>query len=85
MLELPGLFVFLGGKGILKFFSAWGGGGTVKIAGLWFARGIRTQADIMKIELTRTAVSLPNIVISSFGTSHELRCVVWMSQLSLMI
>ena len=84
MLELPGFFVFLGGKRVLKFFSAWGGG-TVKIAGLWFARGIRTQADIMKIELTRTTVSLPNIVISSFGTSHELRCVVWMSRLSLMI
>ena len=48
MLELLGLFVCLGG--LIKFFSAWGGGGgrgggTEKVAGLWFARGISTQAD----------------------------------------
>ena len=42
MLELLGLFVCLGG--LIKFFSAWGGG-TEKVAGLWFARGISTQAD----------------------------------------
>ena len=40
-------FACLGG--LVKIFSAWGrgGGGAEKIAGLWFARGISTQADSM--------------------------------------
>ena len=44
MLELSGLFVCL--EGLIKFFSAWG---TETIAGLWFARGSSTQADIVLV------------------------------------
>ena len=36
-------FVYLGG-GLVNFFRIWG---TEKIDGLWFARGISTQANTM--------------------------------------
>ena len=48
VLELSGLFVFLGG--LAKIFSAWGG--TEEIARLWFARGgVSIQADTMSSRL----------------------------------
>ena len=40
--ELSRLFVYLGV--LVKFFRTWG---AEKIAGLWFSRGISTQADTM--------------------------------------
>ena len=42
IMELSRLFVYQGG--LVKFFRTWG---TEKIAGLWFSRGMSTQADTM--------------------------------------
>ena len=55
ILELSGLFVFLGG--LVKFFSAWGN----RIAWLWFPwAGISTQADTMPSEINNDLSLIPS-------------------------
>ena len=50
ILELSGLFIFLGG--LVTISSAGAGGGTEEYAGLWFGRvgSVPTQADTMTFQ-----------------------------------
>ena len=43
-IEIIKAFIYLGG--LANFFGTWGGG-TEKIDGLWFARGVSNQTDTM--------------------------------------
>ena len=52
ILELSGLFIFLGGLVTISSAGGGGGGGTEEYAGLWFARvgSVPTQADTMTFQ-----------------------------------
>ena len=43
-IEIIKAFIYLGG--LVNFFRTWGGG-TEKIDGLWFAKGVSNQTDTM--------------------------------------